>query len=122
MKPKFSKRDRRDKDAPPKVRRAPGTPTKSQLRAAANAEVLARISGWKNLIPAAKAQWGKLDAIELTRAEGNPHVLAGLVQMRYQLGREEADRQVKAFFEKNASAAPKAAAAPAVVRTAEAAA
>lgn len=118
MKPKRPLKSMRDKDAPPKVRRAPGSPTKSQLLAAAQAETRALVARWKILIPVAKTTWSKLDPIDLARVEGRLHVLAGLVQRYYQVGRLEADHQVKAFFDAHlAVPAPKpvVVAAPSVV-------
>ncbi|SEQ00201.1 hypothetical protein SAMN04488038_10343 [Solimonas aquatica] len=85
--------------APVKVRRAPGTPTKNQLRAAAQAEARAVKEQWLSLLAPAKATWAKLHPQELAGVEGNFHKLAGLVQLRYQLSREESDRQVNAFFD-----------------------
>ena len=56
---------------------------------------------WKQQVGAAKIAWGKLTEDELLRLEGHEQKLAGLVQERYAITRDEADRQVKAFFEKN---------------------
>jgi len=42
--------------------------------------------------------WPKLPHEELVQVDGNFHRLAGLVQMRQQVSREEADQQVKAFL------------------------
>lgn len=91
--------------APVKVRRAPGTPTKSQLRAMAQAEAHAVKTQWLSLMVPAKATWDKIHPQELVGVEGNFHKLAGLVQMRYRLSREESDRQVNAFFAEHRSPA-----------------
>lgn len=99
-------------DAAPKVRRPPGSPTKSQLRALANAEAQARLDKWKTLITVANATWNKLHAAELTRSKGDIHALAGLVQMHYRVSRQEADRQVSSFFGEHM---PVAAPIPAVI-------
>ncbi|TAJ54687.1 MAG: CsbD family protein [Nevskiaceae bacterium] len=56
---------------------------------------------WKQQVGAAKIAWGKLTEDELLRLEGHQEKLAGLVQERYAVTRDEADKQVKAFFEKN---------------------
>ena len=56
---------------------------------------------WKQQVGAAKIAWGKLTEDELLRLEGHEQKLAGLVQERYAITRDEADKQVKAFFEKN---------------------
>lgn len=100
MKPRHNSRTRKE-PKPVKVKRAPGTPTKSQLRAAEVAAVRATRERWKTVIAEAQTQWSKLHQQELAKVDGNFHVLAGLVQMRYQLGRADADRQVKAFFDKH---------------------
>lgn len=55
---------------------------------------------WKQQVGAAKIAWGKLTEDELLRLEGHEQKLAGLVQERYAVSRDEADRQVKSFFAK----------------------
>ena len=55
---------------------------------------------WKQHIGAAKIAWGKLTEDELLRLEGHEQKLAGLVQERYAITRDEADKQVKSFFAK----------------------
>lgn len=55
---------------------------------------------WKQQVGAAKIAWGKLTEDELLRLEGHEQKLAGLVQERYAISRDEADKQVKSFFEK----------------------
>lgn len=61
---------------------------------------------WKQRVGAAKIAWGKLTEDELLRLEGHQQKLSGLVQERYAISREEADRQVKGFFDKFASDTP----------------
>ena len=56
---------------------------------------------WKQQVGAAKIAWGKLTEDELLRLEGHQEKLAGLVQERYAVSRDEADKQVNAFFDKN---------------------
>lgn len=56
---------------------------------------------WKQQVGAAKIAWGKLTEDELLRLEGHEQKLAGLVQERYAITRDEAEKQVKAFFDKN---------------------
>lgn len=56
---------------------------------------------WKQQVGAAKIAWGKLTEDELLKLEGHAQKLTGLVQERYAITRDEADRQVKAFFDKN---------------------
>ncbi len=48
-----------------------------------------------------KIAWGNLTEDELLKVEGHEQKLAGLIQERYAITREEAMAQVKAFFEKN---------------------
>lgn len=85
-----------------KIKRAPGTPSKARLKAIALEEArVIRLHWQRLLITEAGKEWNKLHHQELAKVDGNVHVLAGLVQMRYQLNRQEADRQVKAFFAKH---------------------
>ncbi len=56
---------------------------------------------WKQQVGAAKIAWGKLTEDELLKLEGQQQKLAGLVQERYAISRDEADKQVKAFFDTN---------------------
>lgn len=99
MKPKPKRYHSPSQPAPVKLQRAPGAPTKNQLKAAALAEARAVKAQWRTLIADAKATWAKIHPQELASVEGNFHRLAGLVQMRYQVSREESDRQVNAFFD-----------------------
>lgn len=55
---------------------------------------------WKQRVGAAKIAWGELTEDELLKSEGHQQKLAGLVQERYAITRDEADRQVKHFFDK----------------------
>lgn len=56
---------------------------------------------WKQLSGKAKAAWGDLTDDELTRINGNAEQLTGLIQERYGRTREEAEREVKDFFDNN---------------------
>ena len=58
---------------------------------------------WKQHVGAAKIAWGKLTEDEFLKLEGDQQKLTGLVQERYAITRDEADKQVKAFFDKNKS-------------------
>lgn len=58
---------------------------------------------WKQQVGAAKIAWGKLTDDELLKVEGHAQKLAGLVQERYAITRDEADQQVKTFFDQNKS-------------------
>jgi len=55
---------------------------------------------WKQQMGSAKIAWGKLTEDELLKSEGHEQKLAGLVQERYAVSRDEAHKQVKGFFEK----------------------
>ncbi len=55
---------------------------------------------WKQHVGAAKVAWGKLTDDELLKVEGHEEKLVGLVQERYAITVEEAQKQVNKFFEK----------------------
>ena len=52
---------------------------------------------WKQLAGKLKAQWGKLTDDDLTVAEGNEQYLAGKLQERYGIAKDEAEKQIKEF-------------------------
>lgn len=56
---------------------------------------------WKQQVGAAKIAWGKLTEDELLKTEGHQEKLAGMVQERYAITRDEAEKQIKKFFESN---------------------
>ena len=56
---------------------------------------------WKQLKGKVKEQWGKLTDDDLTRLEGDQEQLAGRIQERYGVAKEEAERQVREFRSKN---------------------
>lgn len=57
-----------------------------------------RIKGqWKQLTGKIKAQWNRLTDDDLGEAEGNTQYLAGKVQERYGIAKDEAERQVNDF-------------------------
>lgn len=57
-----------------------------------------RIKGqWKQLSGKIKAKWGDLTDDDLQVAEGNSKYLAGKVQERYGIAKDEAERQVDEF-------------------------
>lgn len=58
---------------------------------------------WKQHVGAAKIMWGKLTEDEFLKLEGHVQKLTGLIQERYAITRDEADKQVKSFFEKHQS-------------------
>ena len=52
---------------------------------------------WKQIKGSIKEQWGKLTDDDLTQLEGNSEQLAGRLQERYGIAREEAERQAREF-------------------------
>ncbi|HEY0179866.1 MAG TPA: CsbD family protein [Dokdonella sp.] len=52
---------------------------------------------WKQLAGKLKAKWGKLTDDDLRVAEGNSEYLAGKIQERYGIAKDEARRQVDEF-------------------------
>jgi uncharacterized protein YjbJ (UPF0337 family) len=52
---------------------------------------------WKQLTGKLKAKWGKLTNDDLAAVEGNREYLAGKIQERYGIARDEAERQLKDF-------------------------
>lgn len=61
-----------------------------------------RIEGnWKEFKGNIQAQWGKLTNDELDEAEGNRDVLAGKIQQRYGIAKEEAEREIDEFLAKH---------------------
>mgnify|MGYP000675186265 CR=1 FL=1 len=55
---------------------------------------------WNQQIGAAKFAWGKLTEDELLQCQGQEQKLIGLVQERYAITREAAEKQVKGFIQK----------------------
>ncbi|WP_336367187.1 CsbD family protein [Marinobacter sp. C2H3] len=58
---------------------------------------------WKERVGAVKVAWGKLTEDEILASEGREEKLAGLIQQRYAITRDEAKKQVKAFMDKHRS-------------------
>jgi uncharacterized protein YjbJ (UPF0337 family) len=57
-----------------------------------------RLAGaWHQIKGKVKQQWGKLTDDDLRQLEGDGEQLAGKLQERYGLAREEAERQAKEF-------------------------
>lgn len=75
--------------------------TKNQLKASALADASRLRSKWKGLVAEARLVWPKVPVEDLARVQGDFHRLAGMVQLRYQLGRQESDRQVHEFMDKH---------------------
>jgi uncharacterized protein YjbJ (UPF0337 family) len=53
---------------------------------------------WTQLKGRVKEQWGKLTDDDLDRIAGKSEQLVGMIQERYGIAREEAQRQVDALF------------------------
>lgn len=64
-----------------------------------NADILE--GKWEQLKGKAQAQWGKLTDDDIDQAQGNAQVLAGKIQERYGIEKEEAEKQVEAWCNKN---------------------
>ncbi|WP_322056554.1 CsbD family protein [Paraburkholderia sp. J63] len=54
---------------------------------------------WKQLLGTARTAWGKLTDDELVKVEGRAERLVGLIQERYGRTRDEAEREVRRWFE-----------------------
>jgi uncharacterized protein YjbJ (UPF0337 family) len=52
---------------------------------------------WKQLAGKLRARWGKLTDDDLEVAEGNSEYLAGRIQERYGVAKDEAQKQIKEF-------------------------
>lgn len=50
---------------------------------------------WKQFAGKIKAQWGKLTDDEIQQAEGNSEFLAGKLQERYGLAKDQAEEKIK---------------------------
>jgi uncharacterized protein YjbJ (UPF0337 family) len=61
-----------------------------------------RISGnWKQFTGRIREKWGKLTDDDLTVLEGRQDQLAGKIQERYGIAKEDAERQIREFKERN---------------------
>ena len=56
--------------------------------------------GWKQMTGKVKEQWGKLTDDDLTEISGKRDQLAGKLQARYGMAKEEAERQLDDFAKK----------------------
>lgn len=60
-----------------------------------------RIEGnWKEFTGSAKEHWAELTDDEVQEAEGNREQLSGLIQKKYGVAKDEAERQIDAFVAK----------------------
>lgn len=53
---------------------------------------------WQQHVGSAKVLWGKLTSDELLKTEGHVQKLGGLLQERYAISKEAADKQVSDFM------------------------
>ncbi|GFE51234.1 CsbD family protein [Roseobacter cerasinus] len=60
---------------------------------------------WKQMKGQVQSKWGELTDDEIDQAEGDRARLAGLIQERYGVARDEAERQIDAFIAQHKSAA-----------------
>lgn len=64
-----------------------------------------RIQGqWKQVIGHAKAQWGDLTDDDLEVVAGRRELLAGKIQSRYGVAKDDAERQIAAWQRKASDA------------------
>ncbi|WP_151703762.1 CsbD family protein [Nitrincola alkalilacustris] len=56
---------------------------------------------WQQSVGSVKIAWGKLTDDEILQSEGQSDKLAGLVQERYAISRDQAEKEVKEFLDKN---------------------
>ena len=56
---------------------------------------------WQQLKGRVKQQWGKLTDQDLEQLQGHVEELAGKIQQRYGLAKEEAERQAREFRSRN---------------------
>ena len=53
---------------------------------------------WKQMKGHVKERWGKLTDDDLTQAAGNSEILAGKIQERYGIAKDEAKKQLDEFM------------------------
>ncbi len=58
---------------------------------------------WKQIKGDAQSQWGKLTDDDLDRAEGDREKLVGVIQERYGMAKDEAEKEVDSFYHKHAA-------------------
>ena len=56
---------------------------------------------WRELVGTARVVWDELTVAELISSEGDAQKLANLIQERYEMTHEEAEKQVISFFERS---------------------
>lgn len=60
-------------------------------------------NNWRQLAGSARIVWDELTLDELIKSEGDAQKLTALVQKRYDMPREDAQKQVMSFFERHRS-------------------
>lgn len=60
---------------------------------------------WKQMTGSVQSKWGELTGDEIDQAKGDRDRLAGLIQERYGVAKDEAERQIDAFIAEHRSAA-----------------
>ena len=66
------------------------------------AEIIRR--NWRQLAGFARIAWDELTLDELIRTQGDAQQLTDLVRRRYDMPREDAQKQVMSFFERHRTA------------------
>jgi uncharacterized protein YjbJ (UPF0337 family) len=56
---------------------------------------------WNEIKGKLKQQWGKLTDDEITQLEGSFEKLDGFLQKKYGYQKDQAQKEIKAFFDKN---------------------
>ncbi|MDH4566339.1 general stress protein CsbD [Pseudomonas sp. BN414] len=56
---------------------------------------------WRELVGTARVVWDELTVAELIGSEGDTQKLANLIEERYEMSHEEAEKQVISFFERS---------------------
>ena len=56
---------------------------------------------WKEVKGKLKQQWGKLTDDDLTQLKGSYQELEGLIQKRYGYQKDQADKEIDAFIDRN---------------------
>jgi uncharacterized protein YjbJ (UPF0337 family) len=56
---------------------------------------------WKEIKGQLKQQWGKLTDDEISQMDGTYEELEGVLQKRYGLEKDEAEKQIKEFLNQN---------------------
>lgn len=60
---------------------------------------------WKQMTGAIKSQWGELTDDEIDQLDGERERLAGLIQERYGMAKDQAEEEIDSFIAKQKSAA-----------------